>query len=209
MKKFNFPNELIRDQDFKRYGAKNHSIFKKSNTAFKVFSIFTLLLLSLFGIQLFTNTKSSTARPSIEPKLNTNPRQSNTETLEDIELLETRSEIQNEKQAENLILPICTKTAVQHEGTFAFSCITDDSTSIYYEFFEDTYDLNALSQNYELTQLVEKPYISIRTGIVEYKNRLLAINMQEKSLLDINTTIPQEKILKWYKKSIENQQINQ
>ncbi len=101
------------------------------------------------------------------------------------------------------VIAHCTRTETRFNGNTAFDCHNEETT-IHYEYIDSPEHAMQLIETYQLRNTPESSPTYLRTGIVELKTRLLALDTTTGVVIDITSNYGEEILLRWWNDYIKN-----
>lgn len=161
-------------------------------------AIFTLIFLFIFGYWFSASSSNSTTTSATSAPESSSP----LKIVDSTPTTGAPSRLNvNEKTSQDAdSLPTCRKSDPKFNGISAFECDSIANTTFHYEYFADEQSITSTIQEYQLSVDPKNPNTAIRTGLINGRNRLLAIMANEKLLIDINSELDQETLDNWWQK---------
>lgn len=167
------------------YKDKNGVFSSQNVTRLVIVACIITLLIGIFNLASSPSDNANASRTSTAKVLNTTPDSS--EPLHDKDSVENSSDL----------LPFCRFSQPQFNGTSSFSCV-NENTTVQFELIHDEQQIESQIENYGLIQDDQVPTHYIRSGMSNGSNRLMAINTNTGTLLNIESDKPiDELILYW------------
>lgn len=150
-----------------------------------------LTVITFISFYAFTFVSNSSSKPAAI-----------SETFEDqaMQSATLKPTRQNETDTNESIkadFPTCETSQPSFSGNKSFKCMYENADSITYEYFDSEESIALPISEYALVNHPENESLSIRVGPFQDINRLLFADVQNLRIVDIQSKLDQQELMKW------------